>query len=272
MIQAKKVFELLQYQSKIELYMASFFLVIFIYLCIVFLLKSAYKGLPGTFLLKYRSLLCNITYLIVILYLMIGCFIRDFIDRMSVYIIILSITSVVVNYLCIQERGIKKFKDVEFESLDNYYEVLNYLELNDMITEGLTDYCSYVTTLDDEDLPASYSEFTYFWLETIADYLNMRIKKIDFQQYKPDDNFLLEYFNNILRAENTWFSKKFSLNEYVKKIKSCESIQPTKNSIILRVDTKKFSTLLYIEAMNDLELCYNDICYIVNTYKILSLV
>lgn len=258
------------YQSPIEHLMFMYFLSLLIYMFIVFVIKRKHKKSIGFFMFKYKDILCSITYLILGVFIVISCLTKKVIDNIFVYLGCMLAAAVVVNYLFILSYGIKKIKDIEFsEVADAYDDIIKYSDVNDKINEYISTFICYIKCVDEDKISdLNFRKFTCKWISFISDYLEKRIKQIDYIELNTDKSILKNYVRNIVSTEKLWYSER-NINDFAEKLLNGKEVILTENSRIIPIEAKRFKCLVYVIGNDTIEDV--DRNFIVNTYCIMCL-
>jgi hypothetical protein len=221
-------------------------------------------------MLKHRDTFCGITYIILGIYLVAGCMVMTVIQNILIYLGCMFATAIAVNYLFILNYGLKKFKDFEFSDVsDAYEEIVEYCSANDSITEYLTSYISYLSCIDEDEINSkNFRVFTTNWLSCIKDYLDDRIKTIDYIEMVENKKILFNYVKDKVSKESLWYIND-NINDFVEKLLNKEEVVLTKCSRIIPISSKRFTCLIYVEGNASIE--DFDRNFMVNTYCIMSL-
>lgn len=266
----KALVNFFMYQTKVELLMCSFFLTLLVYMVIVFVLKQKNKKVLGIYMLKRKTLFCGITYLILITYLVIGCLVLKIVENIVVYLGCMLVAAIAVNLLFILGYGVKKVKDIEFaDAVDVYDEIIEYTAINDLITDEMSSYVTYLGCVDEDEINnMDFKAFTSHWLACITEYLDQRIKEIDYIELNKNRIVLFNYVSNIVSRYKLWYDKT-NVDAFVTQLLKNEEVILTDSSRIIPIASKRFNCLVYVVGNKRIEDC--DRSFIVNTYCTMAL-
>lgn len=263
-----------QSQTKLELLFMTYFLTLLVYMAVVFFIKHRHRRNLLKFLLKYKDALCGITYLILAAYMVVGCLVIKVVENLIVYLGCMLMAAIVVNFLYILGYGIKKYKDIEFDSVnitEAYSETVKTIEMNDLISEWMSEFVSYMSVVDDDEneeniSSLSFRDFTCTWLSYIHKYLDTRMKMIDYLELIQDKEIL---FNYVKQAATKLWYKDEDFTEFVEMLVRGQEVVLTDNSRLIPIISKRYACLLHVvgnEVVTD-----TDRAFLINTYSIMSL-
>lgn len=258
-------------QTKLELFMAAYFLTLLAYMILVFMLKQKNKKSLSIFMLKRKNLLCGITYLILVFYLAAGCLVLKIINNILVYSGIMALAALAVNYLYVLGYGVKKIKDLEFSDIyDTYDEIVDYCSLADNITCHLTNFVSYLSCVEEDEINEySFEQFNETWESLIQDYLKERIEKLDYLLLNKDKKVLFNYVKNL--CVDLWYEDE-QINRFVESLMNGEEVILDAGKRLIPISSKRFSCLVFVQAKENSKRVEDiDRNFIVNTYCIMSL-
>lgn len=266
----RAVINFLLYQTKVELVITSYLLTLLIYMLVVFILKRRHHKSLGIYMLKRRDMFSAITYIILGTYLVAACLVKAVIENIHIYLGIMFLAALAVNYLYVMGYSFKKFKDFEFSDVsDAYDEIVDYCSANDSITDYMTSYVKYLGCVDEDEVNGmKFRDFTKNWLSCIKDYLDERIKTIDYIEMVKDKKILYQYIKDKVSKESLWYIND-NIDDFVEKLLYNEEVVLTNGSRIIPIASKRFTCLVYVVGNGSIEDI--DRNFMVNTYCIMSL-
>lgn len=261
----------MSYQTKAEVFLSAFFLTLLVYMIIVFWIKQKHKKTISIFMLKRKNLLCGITYLVTVGYMAAGCLVLKILDNVLVYLGVMILAALAVNYLFILGYGVKKLKDLEFSDVtDTYSEITDYCELADRITGYISDFVSFLSCIDEDEIGGySFELFNNTWSDMIQDYLKERINKLEYIRQNKDKKVLFNYIRNL--CIDMWYEDE-QIKAFVEELCLGNEVILDASKRLIPITSKRFSCIIYIEANETTKQILDiDRNFIVNTYNIFSL-
>lgn len=257
-------------QTNVEIVMMFYFFTLLVYVVSVFIIKYKHRNSIGIFMLKNKGLLCKITYVILCAYMVAGCTVYKIVDNILVYFGVMSAAVIVVNYLCILNYNISKYKGIEFTTVEqDILEIASYCKINDNILAFMNDFISYIGCQEEDEInDLDFAAFGKHWLSILQEYIKDRIQDIDYNILPDDKKSLYSFVKNKCVLEGLWYNDS-SIYRFVDLILNGEEAILTHNIRIVPIYSKRFECYIYVKGKKELKDI--DISFLIDTFKIMSL-
>lgn len=252
-------------QNNEELLLSGYFFALLLYVVIIFFLKRKNKKKIAMYMLKYRDIFLSITYIILGIFLVIGCLIYNIHQSLATYFGVMLAGAAAINYTYI--IGVKKYKDVEFDIERTYENIIRNSEYKDYIMEVMSDCIDSMQCLSDYIQVTSIYSFIQEWLNIIDEYVINTIKSIDYALIS-DKKIIINFIKNKVESEDLWYTSK-EIEVFADNLLNYKEVILSESSRIIPICTKQYNFVLYIEGKD--KIIDWDRIFLINTCTVFSI-